>query len=630
MWSFSFVVPTFLIMVIILIFYFSLPRLDIRMNRFFVDLVAIETITIITDIAASIVDNYYALVPIWLVDLLNLLYFVSLFTRSLVMYRFTFGALGVSVARSTLMKQVIRTPYYASIVLTCLSPFFGFIYYVDESGYHMGSFYNIIYVTGFFYILMSFLAVSKYRKRLSGRRERYSLILYNLILIMGMFIRYFLARYLLLDTFVLMAIIVVYLAFMNPEYFLEPRGVVFNSYALRQYINEHIDDLDERCMGMVVHRYYEMRDIYGAPQTDVGLNLIGRYLTQICPKGKVFYYRRGRYIIFGDKDVDFKELSNRIAARFRNPWVSKTAELYFDVGFATIELNNNVESADVILNTMTKALGTVDSNDSEAPLEVTEDELYQTEKEIKIKRSLETAIENNTVELFLQPMIDAETGKTVGAEALARIRDENGELIPPGHFIPIAEKSGRINELGEQIFEKTCNFIKNNDLNKMGIQWINVNLSPVQFIRKDLSDRYSAILKKYDVDPRSIHLEITEESMIDDCFLKRQIKELSEKGFKFVLDDYGTGYSNLARLKNCPFINIKLDITIVREFCREPDEILPTMITAFKHMGFGITSEGVENDGMAAAMKKIGCDYLQGFYYSKPMPAAEFVKTYAM
>ncbi len=125
-----------------------------------------------------------------------------------------------------------------------------------------------------------------------------------------------------------------------------------------------------------------------------------------------------------------------------------------------------------------------------------------------------------------------------------------------------------------------------------------------------------------------IHLEITEESMIYEYFLNRQIRVLAEKGFKFVLDDYGTGYSNLARLKKCPFINIKIDMSIVWDYCKEPDYILPTMIQAFKHMGFGITSEGVENDNMAETMKNIGCDLLQGYLYSKPLPVEEFVKQY--
>ena len=163
----------------------------------------------------------------------------------------------------------------------------------------------------------------------------------------------------------------------------------------------------------------------------------------------------------------------------------------------------------------------------------------------------------------------------------------------------------------------------------MGIEWINVNLSPAQFIRSDLAERYAAIAEKYGIDPGSVHLEITEGAMVDDIFLQKQINAMTEKGFKFVLDDYGTGYSNLSRLNKCPFINVKLDMSIVWGFCKEPDAILPGMIEAFRHMGFGITAEGIENADMAGIMTQIGCDLLQGYHYSKPLPAAEFAEKYS-
>ena len=117
--------------------------------------------------------------------------------------------------------------------------------------------------------------------------------------------------------------------------------------------------------------------------------------------------------------------------------------------------------------------------------------------------------------------------------------------------------------------------------------------------------------------------------MIDDNFLQKQVKAMESKGFKFVLDDYGTGYSNIARLKKCPFINIKLDMALVWDYYKEPDVILPSMIDAFKKMNFGITSEGIEDESMAEEMKKLGCDYLQGFHYSKPIPMDEFVEKYS-
>ncbi len=630
MWNFSFIIPTLLVLMTILMFFFSLPRLPINRNRYFVQMILIETLTVIFDMASSYADNNYRVLPAGVVNVLNMAYFVTFFMRAFVMFKFTAGVLGVTIGASAAVKQILRGPYYVGVLASVCSLFNGMIFYIDKRGYHPGAFYNLLYFCGFFYVFLSFFAMTRHHRKLSGRRESYSIILYNMFILTGMVARLLFPTYLLLDTFVLMSVIVVYLAFENPEYYLELKSAVFNSRALREYIEEHTGRLSgKRCLGIVVHKYHDMRDIYGAHQTDVALNIIGRYILQLFPNGLTFYYRKGRFVLVGDRDADFEGISMTLAERFKKPWVSKEAEVFFDAGLAIIDLNNAVDSTDVILNTISKALAAADALDSSTPVIVNENELVRTENEMKVKRILENAIENNTVEVFLQPLIDAETGRVVGAESLCRLRDAKGGLIPPASFIEIAENNGRINELGEQVFEKTCRFIRESDLKRMGVEWINVNLSPVQFLRRDLAERFFAITRKYCISPEKIHLEITEQSMVDDAFLKQQIHAFGEKGFKFVLDDYGTGYSNLARLKKYPFINIKLDMSLVRDYYREPDQILPTMIQAFKQMGFGITSEGVEDDGMATVMKKIGCDYLQGYFYSKPIPTDEFINRYS-
>jgi EAL domain-containing protein (putative c-di-GMP-specific phosphodiesterase class I) len=125
-----------------------------------------------------------------------------------------------------------------------------------------------------------------------------------------------------------------------------------------------------------------------------------------------------------------------------------------------------------------------------------------------------------------------------------------------------------------------------------------------------------------------IRLEITEEAMADDNFLLSQMEAVREKGFDFVLDDYGTGYSNLTRLKGCPFINVKLDMSLVWAYCKQPDGILPSMIPAFHNMGFTITAEGIEDSEKAEKMISIGCDYLQGYAYSKPVPMEELLEKF--
>ena len=200
--------------------------------------------------------------------------------------------------------------------------------------------------------------------------------------------------------------------------------------------------------------------------------------------------------------------------------------------------------------------------------------------------------------------------------------------VSQGSFIPIAEKSGRIIELGEQIFEKTCRFMKDWETGKTGLRWVNVNLSPIQLGRLDLADRFEAIVKKHEVNPELIHLEITEENIIDADFMSMQTEALCGKGFNLVLDDYGTGYSNLARIQNFPFTNIKLDKSLVWDYVETKSLIIPNMIDSFKHMGFSITAEGIESEEMAERMREVGCDFLQGFLYSKPISMDEFIEKY--
>ena len=186
-----------------------------------------------------------------------------------------------------------------------------------------------------------------------------------------------------------------------------------------------------------------------------------------------------------------------------------------------------------------------------------------------------------------------------------------------------------INQLGDRVFEKVCEFIKENDVKAMGLSWINVNLSPIQFMRADIADRLFTYIEKYNIEPDSIHLEITEEAMIDDVLLKKQMEMLMSKGFSFSLDDYGKGYSNIARLKKCPFKNIKLDMSIVWDYCKNPDVLIPNIVDTLRKLGFSITAEGIEDEHMAKTMSDIGVRYLQGYHFSKPVPMEEFVKNYS-
>ena len=629
MWNYSFEIPTLAILAIILAFYFSRPRLPVRKNITFIYMIVIETLIIILDVIATEMDNDYASYSIILMKILNMLYFIAFFDRAYIMYLFSISVLKDSLQNGRLIKKLIIMPLIAGIIISIISMITGsadfpyVIFYINETGYHSGKLYNLLYACGFFYVLLALIAVFMFGRTLRRRRERYGILFYNLLIFAALIIRLIWPKYLVMDTFILIAILIVFLAFGNPDFHLDLRGNAFNRLALSEYLEENTGKLRLVPFGVVIRNYHEMRDLYESSQMEEGLIMIAKYLKRRSPKGILFYCRRGRFIILDQPGKDFREETKAITERFDHPWKSHSAELYLSAGFATFDSIDGNFSSEILLSTMLKALESVGGAELEEPLNVTEDDIKHTETERGIRQCIENALDGDGFELYLQPIIDAKTGKITGAEALSRIRDADGNIIPPGLFIPVAENSGRINKLGELVFDRTCNYIKENPLEKMGIEWINVNLSPLQFLCTDLDERYSSIIEKYGIDPNTVHLEITEEAMIDGRFLQKQIKAMGEKGFLFVLDDYGTGYSNLSRLKKCPFINVKLDMSIVWDYCREPDDILPNMIQAFKNMGFSITAEGIEDEDMVNTMKNIGCDLLQGYYYSKPVPASE-------
>lgn len=343
----------------------------------------------------------------------------------------------------------------------------------------------------------------------------------------------------------------------------------------------------------------------------------------------MFYLRNGCFAIVGNGAMDWNDIRHELLDRFTKPWCSFDTDLYLTVAFVQVGWESKFPDADKLINNMIIAFDEADRlgdpQNGYIDLDVLRDRSQQTD----IKRHIERALEKNEVEVFLQPIVDGASGKPVAAEALARIRDADGGLISPALFIPIAEKNGRISKMGEQVLAHTCRFIRDHDMEALGLQWINVNLSPIQCMKRDLHERFRAILEKYHVDPKYVHLELTEQAMADFSALEEQVNALHDIGFEFVMDDYGAGYSNLTRVRHYPFSSIKLDMEVVRDYYKDRDGMIPQVVRVFKEMGYKITAEGIESREMMEALADIGCDMLQGYHFSKPLPLNEFVKKYS-
>jgi EAL domain-containing protein (putative c-di-GMP-specific phosphodiesterase class I) len=630
MWNYNLIFPETVILLTFLIFYFCQPKIPVRLNKAFFFIFIIDFATIIFDVICSVFLEHFNDVPVCVLRIQNVIYFILFLQRIICFFMFTTIIIKKDLRSSFKEKFINILPFEIINVFVVLNLFCDTIFRISDEGvYSQGPLYFLIYVCAFYYLFLSIVYILRNRKRLSTTALT-ACLAYNIILLAGYVLRIALPTYLIMNFFTLISIIIIYLSFQNPSLLKEERTGTFNLKALQLLFSEMKPEKYPVILGFAIHNYNDLREIYSNNQTDAGLLLIGNYLKQNFPHMLIFYLTSGRFVLMGKDISSIEDIRQKIETRFKAPWnAGKAVDMYLDVSFTQIKPEAFFCNRDLVLTTLLSNLIEA-GNQEHANIEITVDQVKKIETKKEIKRAVELAVEQNTVELFLQPVFDAKTQKLQGAEALARIRNGMGEIIPPGDFIPIAEKNGRINILGEQMFEKTCAFIQTHDIAAMGLSWINVNLSPIQLLRHDLCSRFTEILKKYDTPAEKIHLEITEESMIDYDLLYRQMELMKKAGFLFVLDDYGRGYSNVARMRRCPFINIKLDMEFVWDYFNSKDKLLPTITQTIKEMGFTVTAEGIENQEMAAEMKKIGCDFLQGYCFSQPIPAEKFVEKYGV
>ena len=647
MWNYNFVLPNIIILVTFFLFYKLQPHLSISRNRSFMRLVLLEIALIVVDIISSqCLDNYTAY-PLLFLKVINILYFVLFLFRCTFFFHFTVLLFTHRAKQKKKLMFLVYLVFWLCFMVVIANFFTPTIFKIDNLGYHKGALYNSIYICAFFYCILAIVLLISYRTRFNKISVVYAII-FNVILLAGYVIRLCFPRYLIMDFFCLLSILVIYLSFENSTHYMDAKSGAFNLDALSLFLEE---DKYRRSviLGIIIQDYDDMREIYTDSKMNFGIASISEFLKKSYPKLNVFYVNNGRFVLAGNTsrfartflesffhkstispEKCTQDIKENVRKRFSYPWIDENqmVELYLDVRFIEVQKDFNSGDAPKFLQGMLTALNSKNSI-LHSDTVISDETLKIIEKNSDIKRIVRNAVQSRQVEMYLQPLVSSQDYKLVGAEALARIRLPDDTVMAPTVFIPVAEKNGLINLLGEQMFEKACEFVSKYDIKALGLSWINVNLSPLQFLKNDLCERFSTILKKYNVEAEQIHLEITEEAMIDYAILKKQIQNMKSAGFKFVLDDFGSGYSNVTRLNHYPFINIKLDMEIVWDYFKTHEEILPALIKSFKRTGFTVTAEGIENEDMARGMQKLGCDYLQGFYFSKPLPQEEFLKKYS-
>lgn len=253
-------------------------------------------------------------------------------------------------------------------------------------------------------------------------------------------------------------------------------------------------------------------------------------------------------------------------------------------------------------------------------------------KEHYITKNMNHALTEHQFQMYLQPKYDMRNRTIIGAEALSRWIHPNDGIISPGDFIPLFERNGFILRLDEYVWEMACQTIRRWIDEGKPVVPISVNVSRVHLHDPDLCDKLISLVKKYDLPPRSLELEITESAYIDNPnTLYGIMDKLQEAGFIFSMDDFGSGYSSLNALKDIPVDVVKIDLNFLRKARRGIEigrDILKGTIRMIQGIHLPVIAEGVETQDQADFLLDVGCIHAQGYYYARPMPVSDFEKLF--
>lgn len=299
---------------------------------------------------------------------------------------------------------------------------------------------------------------------------------------------------------------------------------------------------------------------------------------------------------------------------------------------SAVECPTSADSAETLFSLMSFCQSHYEAQNDHSVLIVDKEIADKRNYILSVERLIQRAVDEDGFYVVYQPIINTKTNRCESAEALVRLKDSKSfGFISPEVFIPVAERRGLISKIGDQVFSKVCQFIKDNNVEKLGLKYIEVNLSGIQIADPSIPFRLHQTVKSYGLDPKMINLEVTETALVRSGKIALEnMEKLKSFGYKFSMDDFGTGYSNLSQVAAVKYDLVKMDKSLIWPAFEPNNEQARTIMLAcikmFHTMGISIVAEGVETAEQAEVLATNGVEFLQGYHYSKPVKEDKFLE----
>ncbi len=530
-------------------------------------------------------------------------------------------------------STIIYAPYAIIVGIIFSNLFTGKVFSITaEEGYVRGPHQIMLYIVSVAYTFVGIMYLIKSYSYIEKDRW-FILILQYPLTLLAVAIQYFFPQQLIEMFAMSISVLLVMMLVQKPGEAVDPKLKLLNKSSfineMRKY--EHTKD----AVSLIIIRLTNSYDV----RSSLGETKFNRYISNIASrlKKKIEQYEQRKNIYFDQsgcffitlesEDFDMEHLVPKEIGLF-NKELKDTNNygLRFDHKICTLRFPTDIADVESLLH-----FAAVFPELMESSMLYTQASYLAQNKDFQLRNNmsdiLDKAIKNKSLEMYYQPIYSFKDDAFISAEALVRLKDSKFGFVPPSIFIPAAEHSSFIQPIGDFIIEDVFRFISRTDFKDIGLKYIEINLSVSQCIQRNLSEKILALKNLFGIKPEQVNFEITESAYDNSrSIMDSNINTLANEGFTISLDDYGTGYSNMQRILNIPLSIIKIDKSLVDNMKNAKGmSIVKNTVSMMHDINMHLVAEGVETKEMLDKLKAIGTDFIQGYYFSRPLPEKEFL-----
>lgn len=604
------------ILVLLIIFLKSHRTLRLYKEKVFFMVLYTITLSLVGDILSVVAIYFRSALPPLLVDFVCKFYIITLLWGTYAAMIYVIADLVSETKHRSINRRLWVLVGLQSAVIYALP-----IHIFDDGVkiYTYGASVLMVYACVAIYIITTLTMIWVFRKQMNPRR-RFATALWMVIWTVSAIIQFFNNALLIVGFATALGMLILFVVVENPEANLDRRLGCFNAYALAEYLKQLYEHQREFSVLELSVDGTMLSEIQGF-DTDGVLQDILHVITR-NRNFLIFKNINLSLVMIGFDSESLKRTADSILAVLSDLELSRKA-----VGCVLVPRAETFSDMEELFRFLSFVSGKYREEKGNLII-ADEGEVKRYRERHLMEQEITAALKEDRVEVFFQPIYSTQQNCFSSAEALVRIRSKEGGYLSPARFIPVAEENGQILELGERVFDKVCRFLKESDAVSLSLRYVEINLSVVQCEKIDLADRLISIIRRYDLSPGLINLEITETASIGARkVLLENMKRLIDYGFTFSLDDFGKGESNLMYVVEMPVSIVKMDYDLSKAFFQstKAQNVVRAVIGMAHGMGLKLVAEGIETEQECADMIREGIDYIQGFYYSRPLPEGEYL-----